>query len=381
MKRATTLISFIILATITVGNAAANQTLYNKQIDFEKAALDSVIENNCGELHFKALELKTSDLVDSNNQFKGIMQTIPDDAKKSDCRAIVSGEQIWVRITSINEEENKDCQVYIPFNAINLFNNDDNKYPHLAEDMLINNLGSFSKCVDIKEESVKLNEAEEDVLAINYLNNLAELHDIMNNKKLNSDDKNALIKEITENNEIKSAVEEIDGLSDEGKEELKEMAHEHIPAEKLNNIVENSRFKLEVNKVEKKYPKITVSNLDDSDNEQNHEKLQNINEKENYLSPSQIDDNASYCNETQIKRVVSLYKALATAGKLKTIQIWEQNIVECIIGHENHHLKAVLKFNDAPCLFDIKLDRENEAKLIESPGIGLEACHKKPLFK
>ena len=381
------LLSLLSITAMTDIRIPIENIRLQRAFEFEDYLLEIEPKNNCGYLHQKTLSLKNEDSFKHHEDYEKMTEVFGEDKNLSDCRAIVSGQEIWVRIVAI--KDNKKCKLYVPYNAINLFNEDSEEYPHVNQDMFETTFGSYTKCEDIEEEKEennpkKLTEAETAVLTSNYINfNLTPI-EIENNIDLSDSDKEALIHEIIQEPTMHKVVKDIKGLSEEGQEALEEYVIEQIPENKISQALENPLFKTEVRKVKEAHPELDDKEpygLDELFAEHQEEKAP-VDENFRYLQPAQINELAAYCNESQIRRVVGLYKALATNGQLKTVQIWEQNVVECISGHDNRQFKAVLKFNDTSCLFDVVLDvNVHSATLMESPAIELMPCQKKPLFK
>jgi len=375
-----------LLLTLTMVSAAKSRFYYEsiskKDFDYEQELLNDVEEDNCGYLQDTTILLTKTGIFADHVELNGINQVFTLDATYSECKAVVSGKHIWVRMKSSNE--NKKCQLYVPYNAINLLHPNSDKYPHVEKQLFVNTFGTYSFCEDIKseEEEVKLTPAQEEVLTVNYVENIMTPAEVEQIEELEEDDKKALIDEISKSVHIPQMVEEIDGLSLEGQETLKKYVIEHTPVDKLEEIEKNPTFKLEVNKLIESHPELQEPVKLEAVFEQKEEVTVIASDDQKYLSPSQIDENATACNDKQIERVVSLYNALATTQKIKSIKVYEQNVAECIVGHDETQFKAVLKFNEIPCLFDVVLDKKNYvAKLTESLAIGLQSCHSKPLFK
>ena len=406
MQTSTIILSLLLATALATEKPSfASDAAIQKDLDFEKNALDSVSENNCGELHFKTLILKSSRILQEQKEFEEMNKVFSILTDKSECRAIVSGEQIWVRITS--SHNGRECQLYVPYNAINLFSPDNDKYPHIAIDMFLNTFGSYSRCYDIesKDNKDKLDVAEEEVLIMGYLTNIMRGEDVEDIPNISDSDKEAIVNEIENSDSVIETVEEIEGLSQNGQEALKEYIIDNIPENVTNKIIKQPQFINEVNKLVESHPELAanrskyhqtnnkehVLDLDeevlDEDllpnlfNDEKEENAHTANKDKKYLNPLQINESATYCDDAQIKRVISLHNAMATGREMKPIQIYTQNVKECIVGHDNGQFKAVLHFNENPCLFDIVLDKKmNKATLIESTGISLTACHKKALF-
>lgn len=365
------IISLLITSTIATNklsrffDAPAPQDLI-----YENLLIDSIEENNCGDLFDKAfVQFKKLKLREE------FMYFVPEKVERRDCRALAQKDTIWVRFKSYLQKS--VCTVLIPLNTVALFHDDSEDYPHLHKKFVASAL-KHNKCVENKKEetfekSIFTNE-EVELLTAEYVNNVLTLEKV-NELSIPKADKKILNDYITEENgDMVNSVKKIEDLNEETELALIEALFSDIPEEQAKEILKKPDMQAELAKLqaESSEHKGVQATLEESNETVAEEEDPN----KKYLTPSQIGETATYCNESEFKRVVDLYNAMASIQIVKSIQVWTQNVAECVIGHDNKQVKAVIRINSVVCLFNLVIAPEtNKAQLIKSETVGLTSCH------
>lgn len=369
--------SFTLLTTLTALIAFSNAA--NGELDYERTLLNNVSDGNCGLLQ-EIATIQYHDKLQNKREYKE-MVGIFGDSSEIKCRAITSNELIWIRLT--DSKDNKICTIYIPLITLNLFSLDADT-PRIDMDKIKITHKDYNICEYYTDMEYIFNKAEADAedeyLAVNYINlklTPSEVEEI----PLSPEDKDAIIDDITKGSLI-NRLDDIENLSQEGQDQIKGFVETKKNVKMFEKLKKNPEVQAAIRRLIKKLPgmKNDVSNGLQASNNGVEEQANAQTEKEfdsnmKYLSLEQIGDYGSYCDDAQKARTLSLFNALATIGKLKTIQVWHQNIVECIVGHNETQFKAVITIHSTSCLFNVMVDKKlGKIDLIKSSGINLTTC-------
>ena len=335
-----------------------------KDLDTENMQLNAIAKDNCGGLKDKALQQ-----LKENDKFANVREEFTS-AKFVDCRALAKMDTIWVRLTTYTQQQ--VCKAFVPLNTIALFHDQKSNFPHLYDKFAEATI-KYNKCVDrparlpksasFEEVGEMFSEAEKEVLAAGYLNNVATVEDVPK-MGLDQEDTEKVVAYLMDNKEPVVSVDKIDGLSQQGKEAIKEHTLEVVPEEKLREVLNQVETKIDLASIKEEKPEPVKHS-------------QPVDENKKYLAPSQISETATYCKDFQVQRAVDLYKAMATLREVRPYVIYTQSVTECIVGHDGKRLKAVMSFSDKMCLFNLFIDENNKPNMLYSEAIDLEGCHKK----
>ena len=88
------------------------------------------------------------------------------------------------------------------------------------------------------------------------------------------------------------------------------------------------------------------------------------------------------CETADVQRVLSLYAAIVTNSHTAGVTLYQENITECVVGHENDMTyQAVVEVNDVTCLFSLSHNRvEKTLHLVTDTSIDLPGCETISLF-